>query len=78
MNNVIIKQKYQIFIFVFLVATPLTFTMSFFNNLIAKGLSSSFLFDWMKSWGISFLIAYPTALLVATLAKKIIAKIKWV
>jgi hypothetical protein len=78
MSNIILKQKYQIFIFVFLVATPLTFTMSFFNNLIAKGISETFLIDWVKSWGISFLIAYPTALVVATLAKKIVAKIKWV
>jgi hypothetical protein len=72
-----IKLKYQLFFFVLLVATPLTFTLSFCNTLIATGFTGSFYFIWMKNWGISFLVAYPTALLVASIAKRIVSKIEW-
>lgn len=72
-----IKAKYQTFIFVFLMALPLTLVLSVCNVLIFRG-STHFFEKWLSTWGISFLIAYPVALIIVPLAKRITATIKWI
>lgn len=45
-----------------------TFIMSIINN-------NFLLFKWIKGWGISILIAYPTVLVIMPISKKIVSKL---
>lgn len=61
------------FLFVSLVATPLSFCLSGINTWRMEGFSDDFFVLWMKNWAIGFAIVYPLALIFVALAKKIIA-----
>ncbi|HRE75208.1 MAG TPA: DUF2798 domain-containing protein [Flavobacteriales bacterium] len=63
------------FLFVFLVATPLSFCLSGFNTWRIMGFSDGFFTQWMQNWLIGFLMVYPLALVFVAIAKRIILKI---
>jgi hypothetical protein len=63
------------FVFVFLVATPLSCCLSGINTWRQFGFSENFLSTWMSNWLIGFLMVYPLALIFVAIAKKTIAKL---
>lgn len=63
------------FVFVFLVATPLSFCLSGINTWRITGFENGFFSAWMKNWGIGFLMVYPLAIVFVGIAKKIIARL---
>lgn len=63
------------FVFVFLVATPLSCILSFINTWRATGFDDDFLWRWMENWAIGFMMVYPMALILVRIARYIIGKI---
>ncbi len=53
----------------------MAFTMSFIMTFINIGLIDRFLLIWLRSFGVGFIVAFPTSLIAAYLAKKIINKL---
>lgn len=45
------------------------------STLRATGLSDIFLGSWMTSWGYSWAVAFPTVLVVAPFARRMVAKL---
>lgn len=41
----------------------------------ALGMTPDFFHSWMTSWGYSWLVAFPTVLVVAPLARKLVGKL---
>jgi len=50
----------------------MTFIVSAISTLKGLGLSASFLPTWLASWGISWLIAFPTLLALLPLVRRIV------
>lgn len=67
--------KFIPFVFVFLVATPLSFCLSGINTWRQLGFAVNFFSTWMSNWAIGFFMVYPLALIFVAIAKKIIAKL---
>lgn len=59
----------------FLLALILPFVMIFFITLINVGLKENFIFIWMKSYAIAFVIAFPLIILIAPRINKFVEKI---
>ena len=53
----------------------MSFIVSGISTLRAIGVSDAFFGAWMTSWGYSWAVAFPTVLVVAPLARKMVAKI---
>ncbi|QEE48477.1 DUF2798 domain-containing protein [Flavobacterium alkalisoli] len=69
-------QKYEFYIFNFLVAFFMTVVMAFGNTAITEGFHNYFLQHWVKSTAISLCISYPATLIIVPLASKFMKKIK--
>ena len=50
----------------------MTFTVSFISTLMALGLQPSFPAQWMRGWGMSWLVAFPVLLLVLPLVRRLV------
>ncbi|HOV13121.1 MAG TPA: DUF2798 domain-containing protein [Spirochaetota bacterium] len=59
----------------FLMVFIMTFVVVFVSTVINYGFSSDFIVRWMKGWGISFLVAFPTVLIIMPFIKRIVDKI---
>ncbi|WP_353477442.1 DUF2798 domain-containing protein [Arenibacter sp. M-2] len=68
-------QKYEFYIFNFLVAFPMTVVMAFGNTAIAEGFHENFIQHWVKSTAISLCISYPATLIIVPMASKFMKKI---
>jgi len=53
----------------------MSFAMSLTLTLVNLGLISEFFEKWIRAFGISFVVALPTSLIVVPLAKRIVEKI---
>lgn len=51
----------------------MTFVVSAVSTLRGIGLSPAFFGTWMSAWGISWLVAFPTLLLVLPLVRRIVS-----
>ena len=69
-----ISARYHLFVFVFLVATPLSFILSGINTFLHFDGPDRILI-WMQNWLISFIMVYPLALIFVPIARKLIIKI---
>lgn len=58
----------SMFIMVAIMTCVVTLVMALLNH-------SFELLKWMKGWGISFLVAFPTVLVVMPITKKIVSKL---
>ena len=72
------SRKFYSYIFTLLVAGPMSLVMTLAITIRNNGFNASFFPFWMRAFGFGFCIAYPTALIVVPIARKIIEKIKWV
>lgn len=68
-------QKYEFYLFNFLVAFPMTVVMAFGNTAIAEGFHAYFMPHWIRSTAISLCISYPATLIIVPIAGKFIKKL---
>jgi hypothetical protein len=65
--------KYNVLAVPFVLSTLLSFIISGVSTLRALGFVDGLFFKWMNAWGISWLVAFPTVLVVLPLVRKIVA-----
>ena len=65
--------KYNFVAMPFVLSIMMSFIISGVSTLRALGLAEGFFTKWMGAWGISWLIAFPTVMLVLPLVRKIVA-----
>lgn len=62
-------------LFGFFVSCLMSFIITFVATLKAVGLGEDFLGIWMGAWVFSWMVAFPTILFVAPLARKLVARL---
>ena len=65
--------KYNYVAMPFVLSVFMSFIISGVSTLRALGLADGFMMKWMGAWGISWLIAFPTVLVVLPIVRKIVA-----
>ena len=65
--------RYLRFVLPFFLSIIMTCVISFVSTLRSAGLSDGFFTLWLGSWGISWLIAYPTLVLVLPKVRRVAA-----
>jgi len=73
-----LHKKYEHLTFTFLMALGMSCIISFFAMLINAGIHSFNIERWLSSWGIAFVIAFPTAYFLPRFIRKIMSKITFV
>ena len=56
---------------ILIIAAGMSLLMSAAMLLLNVGVPSNFLWLWMKSWAVSTVVAYPAALVIVPVARKI-------
>jgi hypothetical protein len=79
MSNLLFRRRlparYGSIVLPFLLSIVMTFVVSAIATLRALGPSPDFLMTWPVAWGLSWLVAFPTLLLVLPLVRRIMALI---
>ena len=70
-----IPVKYLPFVQTLLIATFMTFVMSFAISWINLGLIKGFFGIWMHAWLVAFVVAFPTLLLVLPTMRRLAVRI---
>lgn len=65
--------KYNIVAVPFVLSLMMSFIISGVSTLRALGLTEGLIVKWMSAWGISWLIAFPTVMVVFPFVRKIVA-----
>lgn len=68
-----LPNRYTSIVLPFLLSIIMTFVVSIVSTLRSLGLEEFSLYVWMSAWVISWLIAFPTLLLVLPVVRKITA-----
>ncbi|MEA1228413.1 DUF2798 domain-containing protein [Acinetobacter sp. IRS14] len=68
-----LPNRYTSIVLPFLLSIIMTFVVSMVSTLRSLGLEEFSLYVWMSAWVISWLIAFPTLLLVLPVVRKITA-----
>lgn len=68
-----LPNRYTSIVLPFLLSIIMTFVVSMISTLRSLGLEEFSLYVWMSAWAISWLIAFPTLLLVLPVVRKITA-----
>jgi len=68
-----IPNRYTSIVLPFLLSIIMTFVVSMVSTLRSLGLEEFSIYVWMSAWTISWLIAFPTLLLVLPVVRKITA-----
>jgi len=68
-----LPSRYTAIVLPFLLSIIMTFVVSMVSTLRSLGLEEFSLYVWMSAWVISWLIAFPTLLLVLPVVRKITA-----
>lgn len=68
-----IPHRYHTVVMPFFLSIMMTFIISGISTLMGIGLSPAFLSKWMAAWGLSWLIAFPTLLMVLPLVRRLTA-----
>lgn len=67
--------RFAPFLFGLFVSCLMSFIITCVATLRAVGLADNFLEIWMSAWVFSWMIAFPTILFVAPLARKMVARL---
>ena len=59
----------------FFMVLIMTFIVVFVTTAINYGFVNDFIARWMRGWGLSFIVAFPTVLIIMPTIRKTIAKI---
>lgn len=70
-----IPKKYEFFLFAFLTSSFMSLVMSGVVSFINIGLIDGFMTIWAESFLKSFVVAYPTILVVVPQVRKIVKKL---
>ncbi len=62
-------------LFGFILSGLMSLIVSGISTLRVTGLTDVFVGSWMTSWGYSWAIAFPTVLVVAPIARKMVARL---
>jgi Protein of unknown function (DUF2798) len=57
----------------FVLSIMMSFIISGVSTLRALGLVDGFVLKWMSAWGVSWIVAFPTVLVVLPLVRRIVA-----
>ncbi|RUT78978.1 DUF2798 domain-containing protein [Ancylomarina longa] len=68
-------KKYETIIFTLIMSLSLGLFISLIVVTILTGVENEFLLRWAKSFGMAFSIAFPTSLVLVSIAKKLTDKI---
>lgn len=68
-----IPKKYTPYVFAFFMSSFMSCVMSFVINVVNVGFIDGIVFIWLKSWALAFVVAFPTVLLIAPIARKLVA-----
>ncbi|MEI1692490.1 DUF2798 domain-containing protein [Acinetobacter nosocomialis] len=66
-----LPNRYTSIVLPFLLSIIMTFVVSMISTLRSLGLEEFSLYGWMSAWAISWIIAFPTLLLVLPIVRKI-------
>ncbi len=66
-----ISKKYEILLFSFLMSLFMSGFMSFIITLINLGFTDNFVFFWLSAYWKSFIVAFPTILIIVPHIRKI-------
>ncbi|MEO0636172.1 MAG: DUF2798 domain-containing protein [Pseudomonadota bacterium] len=69
-----IAPRFTTVAFSFMLSLMMSFIVSGISTVRSVGLSNGLLALWMENWFASFLVAFPAVLVVAPLARKIVAR----
>jgi hypothetical protein len=67
--------RFGMFVMPLMLSILMTFIVSFVSTLRGIGWTNDFVWTWMSAWGMSWLIAFPTTLLVLPLVRRATASI---
>ena len=67
-----IAKKYTTYVFSFFMALLMSAIMSMVVSLLNVGLVENIFAIWLRAWGISFVIAFPTVIVVTPLVKRLV------
>lgn len=70
-----IPARYAPIVFGFILSGLMSFIVSAIATLRAVGAVDGFAGLWMSAWATSWLVAFPTVVLVAPLARRLVARI---
>jgi Protein of unknown function (DUF2798) len=65
--------RYNIIAMPFVLSVMMSFIISGVSTLRALGFVDGFVAKWMVTWGLSWLVAFPTVLVLLPLVRKIVA-----
>ena len=67
-----IDKKYQNIVFASFMALFMSCIMSLVISVFNVGFVSNILLIWLKAWSFAFVVAFPTVVTVAPIAKKLV------
>jgi hypothetical protein len=67
--------RYATIVAPFFLSIMMTFIVSFISTWRSIGWSDALLTTWLGSWGMSWVVAFPTMLLVLPVVKRLTAKL---
>ncbi|CAM5765320.1 DUF2798 domain-containing protein [Bosea minatitlanensis] len=65
--------RYAAVVMPFILSVLMTFVVSGISTLKALGPTAAFLWTWPESWALSWIVAFPTLLLVLPLVRRLVA-----
>jgi hypothetical protein len=63
---------YMSYLFSLFMALLMSCTMSLVIIIFNVGLIEGFVFIWLKAWGFSFIVAFPTVIVVSPIVRKLV------
>ncbi|MBF6135457.1 DUF2798 domain-containing protein [Nocardia otitidiscaviarum] len=67
--------RYASLVLPLLLSILMTLVVSFISTVNGRGFDAGFLGIWLRAWGVSWLIAFPTLLLVLPLVRRVTAAV---
>jgi hypothetical protein len=61
---------------IFLMVLIMTFVVVFVTTLVNFGMNTDFFIRWMRGWGLSFVVAFPTVLIIMPVITRTVSKLK--
>jgi hypothetical protein len=68
----LIPKKYTTYVFSFFMALLMSCTMSLVISIFNVGLIEGIVSIWLKGWGFSFIVAFPTVIVVSPIVRKLV------
>ncbi len=70
-----IPKRYEQVLFVLILSCLMSSIVSAVSTIRAAGMTDQFLWLWSSAWGASWLVAFPIALLVVPVARRLVQRL---